>query len=139
MDYQDILKTTEARDNFMKGLIRLAKAVGNISQEESQYFIGAANSMGLSEQQIEEIKGYINSQKELPISFQSMAEKVLFFREAIQLCAIDIMYTREEKEEIRKIAEELNVSIDLIKEIEKWVEQGMAWKRQGDELVSRYL
>ena len=107
--------------------------------EESQYFIGAANSMGLSEQQIEEIKGYINSQKELPISFQSMAEKVLFFREAIQLCAIDIMYTREEKEEIRKIAEELNVSIDLIKEIEKWVEQGMAWKRQGDELVSRYL
>lgn len=139
MDYRDILKTTEARDNFMKGLIRLAKADGNISQEESQYFIGAANSMGLSEQQIEDMKEYMSSQEKLPVSFGSMAEKVLFFREAIQLCAIDIAYTQEEKEEIRKIAGELNVSMDLIEEIEKWVEEGMSWKRQGDELVSRYL
>lgn len=139
MFFEEILKTAESRDNFMKGLVCLAKADGVISEEESQYFIEAAYNMGLSEGQVEEIKNCMESKERIQVSFDSMAEKALFFREAIQLCAIDVAYTKEEREEIQRLADMMDVDKALIQEIEAWVMEGMDWKKRGDELVNRYI
>lgn len=135
MDFREVIKTEESRKNFVKGLIHLSKVDGVISEEESQYYIGACYNLGLKEEDIAEIQGYIYSNDAINIEFKTMKEKILFFREAIQLCSVDGIYDTREKLEIRKMAEQLQVSTQIIEEIESWVDEGMVWKDRGDLLL----
>jgi len=138
MNYEDILKTGDAKKNFIKGLIRLAKVDGIIDQEESQYFMSAAYALGLNSEQVAEVNNCIMSSNIINVEFDSTEEKILFFREGIQLCAIDESYDENERAEIRVMAAQMNISEDTIRSIETWVDEGMAWKKQGDELIVQY-
>jgi len=139
MDYKDIFNTEEARGNFIKGCICLAKVDGVISPEERQYFMAAACSMGVSDEQMEEIRHCMDSHEDIHVQFNTFVEKVLFFREAIQLCAVDGEYTEPEKTMIKTMANTLSVPDSIIREIEDWVEEGMIWKKHGDNLVEKYM
>ena len=46
MYYEQLFQTTEAKMNFVKGLIRISKADGEISPEEQTFFIDAAREIG---------------------------------------------------------------------------------------------
>lgn len=135
MDYKEILKTGDARTNFIKGLIRMAKADSVINQEESQYFMSAAYSLGLDQDQISEVECCLRSDDVIHVEFASSMEKILFFRESIQLCAVDDMYDEKERKEVRVIAAAMDIPETTIQAIENWVEEGMAWKERGDELL----
>ena len=139
MNYEEILTTLEAKENFIKGLICLAKIDGVISQEEHQYFIDAAFHMGLTQQQVDKINDCIEKEDEIAIKFNSLGEKVFFLREAVQLCAIDVCYTSDEKKEVRRLAQILEVPSSILDEVEAWVEEGMKWKQQGDDMIKKYL
>lgn len=69
------------------------------------------------------------------MKFASKIEKVLFFREGIQLCAVDDTYDEKEQAEVRVMAAAMGISETTIQTIENWVEEGMAWKKRGDELL----
>ena len=47
MYYEQLFQTTEAKMNFVKGLIRISKADGEISPEEQTFFIDAARGLGI--------------------------------------------------------------------------------------------
>lgn len=135
MDYADILKSKDAKANFIKGLVRMAKADGVIDQLENQYFMSAAYSLGLDQHQISEVEHCINSNDVINVEFASPIEKVLFFRESIQLCAVDNMYDEKERAEVRAIAATMDIPEAVIRTIEDWVTEGMTWKKRGDELL----
>lgn len=136
MDYREVLKTSDAKKNFVKGLIRLAKADGVISQEEQQYFVAAAANIGLSTEEIAEVNDCIVTRDTVQVQFDSDAEKLLLFREGIQLCAIDGHYDENERTEVRLMATELGIPENSILRIEEWVQEGMTWKRRGDDLLT---
>lgn len=135
MDYREILQTTDAKKNFIKGLVRLAKADSAISAEEAQYFESAARSLGLDNAQMTEVSACIQSDRPIEVQLVSMEEKLLLFREGIQLCAIDEAYEESEKVEVRRMAHELGVTEELIQRIESWVDAGMKWRAKGDSLL----
>lgn len=136
MDFKKIINSNESRINFIKGLIHLAKADGVILPEEQQYFIGAAYTLELSENDICELLKTIESNEPVIFNFESMQQKLLFIREAIQLCCIDNDYDENEQKEIYKIAKEFNIPQEHIKKIEQWVFDGIEWKNKGDEFLS---
>ena len=135
MHFTEILKTEQSRCNFIKGLVRIAKSDGVISDEESQYFMTAAASIGLGKEQMEEVSKCIGTDDIISVSFDSNAEKLLFFRECIQLCAVDDIYTENERAEVRVLAASMRVPESVIAQIESWVEEGMTWKERGNDLL----
>lgn len=131
-----ILDTKESRFDFMKGLIRIAKADGIISQEELVFFDNLGNSMEIDENSMTELHSIISSNEICSVEFEKKEHKLVFLIEALQLCYIDDDYSENEKNEIVKIANELNISLDTIKEIEKWVVEGMEWSNRVNYLFT---
>lgn len=136
MNYENILKTPEARENFIRGMICLAKADGIISDDEQSYFLTAAGELGLDAEHIANIQRDLTTEGELNISFETAAEKILFLREGIQICMVDESYDVKEKAEIRRLAKSMNVPSEIVAMIEAWAEEGMAWKRLGDQFLA---
>ena len=134
MQIKEILKTKSSRDNFLKGLIRIAKCDNNLDQNEMIFYQQAAVSLELEQKELERINGYWEDD-ELDIVFDTNKEKMFFFIQAIQLCCIDNHYDESEKQEIRKIAKEVSISLNAIEAVEAWVQEGIQWNHRGDGLL----
>ena len=131
MNTYDILKTRNAKVNFLKGLIRVSMSDGVVPDVEKEFYRKSAYGLGLDDEAIAEIEN--SDYKE--IVFETTEEKMFFFIQAIQLSWIDNDYCEAERKEIRKLADELEISVESIEKVEKWVEEGMEWNKKGDELL----
>ena len=131
MEFREIIKTNESKQNFLKGMIQFAKIDGVVTEEEVAYFMSAADSLGLNHNIVIE---YIES-NDSNISFETDLEKLLFMREAIQICYVDNRYDVKEKELVEKFSKDFEFSKEIVKTIENWVEDGMAWKKRGDDML----
>lgn len=136
MEVFDVLKTPEARLNFLKGLIRIAKVDQKIDDQELLFYQSAAKSFELGEKEINILKNCWEGNDRINVEFKSSKEKMFFFIQAVQLCWIDNNYMDIEKEEVRKMAEELHISQKAIRDVEDWVFEGVAWNRKGDQLLN---
>ena len=124
---------------FVKGLIRLAKVDQRIALEERKFLDEIVVKIGLDSKYIPEFKEILESNDHLDsikISFENRKKSILFLREAIQLCKVDGEYHEKEKAEIDKIAEEMGVSANAVKEIENWADRGIQWQKEGFELLN---
>ena len=131
MNTYDILKTRNAKVNFLKGLIRVSMSDGVVPDVEKEFYRKSAYGLGLDDEAVAEIEN--SDYKE--IVFETTEEKMFFFIQAIQLSWIDNGYCEAERNEIRKLADELEISAESIEKVEKWVEEGMEWNKKGDELL----
>lgn len=131
MNTYDILKTRNAKVNFLKGLIRVSMSDGVVPDVEKEFYRKSAYGLGLDDEAVAEIEN--SDYKE--IVFETTEEKMFFFIQAIQLSWIDNDYCEAERKEIRKLADELEISVESIEKVEKWVEEGMEWNKKGDELL----
>lgn len=129
------LATKIAKINFMKGLIRIAKADGSVEENEKIFFEQAAAAIGLEEDTIQEVMMCWSEDGEIEVTFDTSREKMFFFVQAIQLCWIDNEYSNIEREEIRKLSSMWGVSEDAISKVEKWVQEGIEWNTRGDKLL----
>ena len=112
MEIKQILITRDARVNFLKGLIRLAKVDGIKDEKEIHFHHQAVYAMELDAQACAEIDAmWEKDDLEMSIFFETNKEKMFFFIQAIQLCWIDGSYTEVERKEIYKIASELQISV----------------------------
>ena len=136
MNVQEILVTKEARFNLLAGLIRLAKCDENIDNTEVVFYQQAAISFGLEEKFAEKLNDYWNGNDVIKVDFETRREKIFFFIQAIQLCWVDKEYVDKEREEVRKIAEELNIEEKVIESIEEWVFEGIVWNRKSENLLN---
>jgi len=130
----EILRTEEAKENYLKALIRVSKSDHVIKESEKQYFYAAAQSLGMKEEGIrslDECWGDVD----IKITFSTKREGVFTIMQIIQLCWVDGEYIDVEKDEVRKIAMELSISSDSVEKIEGWVLRGMEWTLEGDKLL----
>lgn len=135
----DVYSTETERIMFLHGLIRMVKADGIIDPAEVLFFEKAAIDLGVNKETVDALRKNLldnmNEAEYLEVSFPTKAKALLFVRMALQLCYADGVYCEKERLEVINIANELNVSMDSIKKIEKWVKQGIAWNEAGDKLL----
>ena len=136
MYYEQLFTTDNAKMNFVKGLIRISKADGVISPEEQTFFIDAARGLGISEEEIATLPVIMSQTDEIKLSFTSRREVLCFLREALQLCMVDDEYSEMEQAEIMKLADEFSVDGEKVHALEKWVQDGIEWKKLGDQLIA---
>ena len=135
MNIQEVLVTKEARFNLLAGLIRLARCDEFIEQSEAVFFQQAAISLELEPTHLEQINICWTTKEHIDVNFETRKEKIFFFIQAIQLCWIDKEYGEKEQKEIHMIAKELDLEIEVIQAIEKWVYDGIVWNRQSKKLL----
>ena len=75
MYYEQLFQTTEAKMNFVKGLIRISKADGEISPEEQIFFIDAARGLGIPENDIAILPTVMTQTEEILLTFASRNDK----------------------------------------------------------------
>lgn len=135
MDINSILTTREAKINFLKGLIRIAKNDGITDERELVFYRQAALAIGLDEKDQEELDQAWEQEGKIEVSFEASKEKMFFFIQAVQLCWVDGEYVKAERDEIREIAKELCVNEEVIEEIEAWAYEGIVWNKKGEKLL----
>lgn len=133
----EILKNEIDKINYLKGLIRVSKADGVVEESEKMYFQLAATGLNLSEQIKENLQSYWEKEDGKALEFTDKRIALFFLQEAIQICYVDNKYDHLEKNEIKKIAEELNIDTDSLVSIENWVEEGYKWKAKGADLLEK--
>lgn len=130
-----ILDTAQAKINFMKGIINLAKVEG-IHENEIVLFNQAMAALGLSEETILELDDLIRDEENIvEVEFDSKKQGLFFLKEGIQLCYVDGHYGDKEKELIREKAFKLGISLEHVHKIEEWVLEGIEWSNRGDQLL----
>lgn len=135
MDIKEILQTNEARINFLKGLIRLANADGIVDESEFVFYRQAAVALELDEQEILDLENLKGNEHKISINFETNREKMFFLIQAVQLCWVDSNYSEEEQEEIRSICREIGISMEALKEVEMWVQEGIEWNKRSETLL----
>lgn len=133
MRIEEILTTNNAKSNFLKGLIRVAKSDGVVDEAEFAFFRQAAQSLGLDN--IEELERCWRMDEKIIVAFETNKEKMFFLIQAVQLCWIDDTYTEVEQKEIRSIGKELGISLTALESVEKWAYEGIVWNKKGDDLL----
>lgn len=111
----------ETIEAFAKALLIAAKGDGEISQAERDWVVGLTAAKGASEKLIEELKNYqANEDIDQVISRNSLANggRQALLYTAIEASAADGEYNDGEKTSIRKIAAKLEVSEDVVKQLE---------------------
>jgi hypothetical protein len=132
---KQILDSENAKVNFMKGIINLAKVEG-IDESDIILFDKAMLGLGLSEEVIEVLDQLIQDEDNIvEIEFESKRQALFFLKEGIQLCYVDGHYGLEEKRLIEEKAAKLGVSAESVKKIEAWVLEGIEWSNKGDLLL----
>ena len=114
-----ILLNDGAKINFIKGLIRVAKADGVVEDEEYVFYMDMAEAFKLDEKAVEELDEYRKSDKKDPVIFETTKEKIYFIVQAIKQAWSDNNYTQDEKDELTAIAQEMGISCDVLEKIEK--------------------
>lgn len=121
--------------NYLKGLIRLAKCNGVVDSREQEYYSLAAKGMGLNDNEIAFLNQLWDSEEKISLVFTNKYDAVFFLQEGVQLCAIDGTFDDIEKMELKLIAEEVGICVEDYRRIEKWVLEGLAWRKKGEMLV----
>lgn len=135
MKIEEILVTNNAKSNFLKGLIRVAKSDGVVDKDEFAFFQQAAQGLGLEKQDIDNLENCWKADEKIEFMFNTSKEKMFFFIQAIQLCWVDDNYTEVEKQEMRSIANELGISFTALETVEKWAYEGIVWNKKSNDLL----
>ncbi|MBD5474867.1 MAG: hypothetical protein HDR17_02610 [Lachnospiraceae bacterium] len=136
MDIMEILQTREARINFLKGLIRLAKADGIVDEKEFAFYQQAAISLQLGEEEILTLDKIKSEEHKIALDFEADREKMFFLIQAVQLCWMDNNYSEAEQKELRTICQEIAISEEALKAVEAWAQEGVEWNKRGETLLA---
>ena len=137
IDLNQVFKTEELKVNFLKGLLNIAKADGNVADEELFFFKNAAISLEISEEQINELIAIaVSIDNAIDLNFENKQQAIMLLREGIQLCYIDNKYGEKERQIIANIAKHLKVSTNTLDKIEHWVSEGINWIDRGNDLLT---
>ncbi len=143
MELTQMYLTEEERVNFLKGMVRMARVDGVVEEGERIFFRNLLVALAISEEDSTKLESALDADMELPevksylsVSFSTKRQAIFFLEEAIQLCYIDGVYHEKERAEIRLLTKELNISVETLEKVEKWVQEGMAWQAKGELLLS---
>lgn len=139
-DLQEVFQSASSRLNFINALIRLAKADGVITDPEKNFFVNASVGLGLSDEDLRTVRQHLDTKDRLvSFAFENRTQTLYFCREALQLCYLDGHFSKAEKRVLLDLAAEWGIAPGSIDRIEKWVHEGLDWKRRGDSLLQELV
>lgn len=140
MNIFEVLNTEESRYNFLLGILYLAKADGEISQDERSYFSNAVSGFELGEGYRKNIETLFDAvDYPIEIAFENSKQSRLLIQEGVQLCHMDGKYDLDEQALIYQMAEQLDIDEKIVESIEDWVKEGMAWRDRGNQMITGEL
>lgn len=132
----DVLDSRDAKMNFLKGIVLIARADGSVDLNEKQLFLNAAAGMALEIEDQKEVLGWLNENEvNQNISFGKKRQALFFLREALQMCYVNKSYTESEQALIQSMAEHLGVRKKSLAKITAWAKEGMEWVDRGAGLL----
>lgn len=138
MNILDFSVPEEDRAAFAKIMAYLAQVDGEISLEEKHIMDDMIYAWNLDENSIYEIYEILEKGSSLDLllgKFKNTKTGYLLIQELITLAHIDGKYDEQEKRTIDKISAELRVSKKRVENLEQWVEDGIAWRNRGIDLI----
>lgn len=132
MDYNlnEVYPTIKLRIEFLKGLIHLIKIDNSITELEIELFNDTSSKLGLNEEEYNSL--FKNTDEvDLSNSFLTHPQKLVFLKEAIQLCLVDGKYDIKEKNQIESFAIQLDFDLELLYDLEEWTIEGFEWFKKG--------
>ena len=132
---KDVIKSEDARINYLKGLIRIAGSDNNKSLDEEGFIYKIADILGASYSEIRKAETDTSVDGPLRIYFETNQEKTLFLMQALYMCWLDNDYSDAEREEITRIGNELGIENTELIKIESWIKQGIEWMESGTALL----
>ena len=132
---KDVIRTEDARVNYLRGLIRIAESDNSKSAGEEGFIYKIAERLGSSYSEMWQAETGTGDNELPTIHFATQQEKILFLMQALYMCWLDNDYSDAERAEIIKIGDELGVEASEVAEIESWIRQGIKWMEAGAELL----
>lgn len=134
-EIEEVLKTDQAKLNYLKGLVRVALADGSTDSSEAGYFNEIAAGIGLAPAAVESVESLWDTYAYVAVHFDTRREKIYFLMQALFLAWADSDLSDKELQEIHNMATELEVDDITLKKIEDWVSEGVNWMNAGSELL----
>jgi tellurite resistance protein len=132
------LTSQDDKINYLKGLMRIAKADGNVTDEEKKYYKTVAIGLNVPRVIIDELENTWKDEKDIELCFSDERQALFFIQEAIQISMIDGEYSASEQQEIKKIAIEAGITLEAVSEFEAWVNRGLDWRKEGEQIIDKY-
>lgn len=123
---------------FAKFLAYVAQVDAKVTLEEKHALDDLLMAWGFNEQQVMSVYHVLENGGEIDSfasEFSSRKTPYLLIQELVTLAGLDGNYDERERDAIRLIAKSCGVSRARVGAIELWVEEGLAWRAKGAELV----
>lgn len=136
--------STPQKLHYLSLLLACAKADGDVSQKEMDYFIGAAFARGCTEEMVEAL---IESETTIDLSTEVVnfievnpnakkSDVLSLLYSAMQVCAADGTYSTEEVNAIRKISSLLGISKEELQKVEDFFAKELSLKQEARVLFA---
>ncbi|NER25240.1 MAG: DUF533 domain-containing protein [Symploca sp. SIO1B1] len=117
----DTIPTDEELSPFLKSNLVVANGDGEISEEERKWITGKGAAAGASDSLLKELETYPANEDILEVVTRAPATNksrraAIYF--AVRAAASDKTYTEGEKASVRKLAQAIGISEELVNEIE---------------------
>jgi len=130
-----IMFVSELSQEEKIGLVQLvtsiAKADGNIAEEEVNFLTSYARDHGVSF----DINVDIDLEQACSL-IKSPKGKIIAIQELVKIAISDGHYDESEKLGARAIASLLSLPLKTFEEVESWVIEGQRWVQKGEEMVA---
>jgi len=115
--------------SFTQLLVYIAKADGNITNDEEIFLNDFSKQSGLNWKNIKE-RGI----EEILCDFKEFSSRISVIQELVKLSMIDGDYSEPERIGIFTIAKLLLIPEEKVMQIETWVKSGIDWVIEGQQL-----
>ena len=123
---------------FVKCMAAVARADGEVSDEERQAIESAMLAWSIEGEAAEAIQAILSDGGDIGDFVQHFSQPrtaYLLIQELVTLAALDGQYDEVERAAVLGIADKSGVSQGRVVEIEQWVNEGMAWRQRGLQLL----
>ncbi len=139
MNIQDYSVPVEDRVPFAKFMAYIAQVDGKVTLDEKQAIDSFIFAWCLDEAAVKKIYHVMEhgaTVKDLTSEFKNRKSCYLLIQELITLASFDGNYEKNEQRAIQEIASLCSISKPRVKQIEKWVSDGIAWRKKGVVLIT---
>lgn len=125
----------DEKECFIKLLIYLSNVDGKAGHEEIQFVKNIGYEIGVDSAGLWDSVDAATIE-DLVSNISSPLSKNIVVMELINIAAADGNYLEKERAGILSIANLMNVPVEKVVEIEKWVQEGKIWASQGFSIIS---
>ena len=138
MDMQAFGVPKEDALPFVKCMAAVARADGQVVDEERQAIESAMMAWGIEGEDAASVQDVLAEGGDVSVFVQQFTlarTAYLLVQELITLAKIDGEYDDTERSAVREIATACCISDDRVCALEQWVDEGMAWRQRGLQLL----